>query len=98
MPITLADRSKNRTKRKKTLPEEIYESMVNEPVRWKTDSFGYCLVRDDGLEIWISNGVMFVKLYRPQKIKFPRKWRKKIWKAYKERWKHLTINDVLGKK
>lgn len=83
-----------------SLPEEICDSLTNEPERWSCAGSGhYTIDRDDGLEVWIANGEKNVCLYSPQKVVFPAEWQRKIYEAYENRWRILTIEKILkGKK
>jgi hypothetical protein len=78
-----------------SLPKEIYESLMNEPARWRLTNNRWTIRRDDGVEIWCSHRDFGLGLYRPTEIRFPRRWRKKIWKAIESRWKRTTIANLL---
>lgn len=74
---------------------EIAESIRTEPQRWKQGS--HTLDRDDGLEIWTSNGISHVRIYAPRKIDFCAADRKLIFKACKTVGRDMTLASLMGK-
>lgn len=57
-----------------TFADVIIAMLQEHPEEWKTDSGGYRLEHPCGLALWTASGFWFVKLYRPQDIKFG--WKK----------------------
>ena len=77
------------------LGEEICNSIINEPGRWKQRT--YTIEQDDGLEVWVDSTWESVFIFAPERIMFPKEWKRKIWEAIETRQSRMTLADLMKK-
>lgn len=60
------------------LANELIKSLEHEPENWRFDDH-LAMNSESGIKLWIANGMIFVNVYAPFKLKFSlyNKWR--IW-------------------